>query len=480
MTDTNLDLSGKSAHREEPEADARHCQPQQVGVSNAGAAGFLRCFRRPSMRLSPFTGAYLTDPASVWRRILDDPDGVHYAEDLGLWLISRHGHVRRALADPATFGNALTLAPVYEVCPEAMKVVMQIDAPPTTAAADPPVHPRTRRALRATFANTPDRAEADYGPIVRRRVDQLVSRLVGQHGEQVDLLPELATELPLLVVLDILGVPDADIDRIRRWADGQIALVWGQPDPAEQVRLAQGLLEFWHYCQELVQQRIDRGGHGDDFISRALAYRDDDDAVLTVSEVASMAFNLLVAGHETTAGLLAHALDQALSEPQRWRTLAADPGSVHAFVAETLRFAPAIDGWLRVTTRDVTLGTVTIPAGARCLLLIGAANRDPAVFAHPDRFDPHRGDVADHLSFGHGPHFCIGAALARLEAGIALTRLAAAIPGLRLTPGQHRSYKPNVAFRAHHTLPAIIDIMAPADDQMTPEAAGAEVHAARQ
>ncbi|MEK8106057.1 cytochrome P450 [Micromonospora sp. M12] len=179
-------------------------------------------------------------------------------------------------------------------------------------------------------------------------------------------------------------MPDADIARIRSWADGQIALIWGHPDPAEQIRLAQGLLEFWHYCEDLVRQRVDSGHRGDDFISRALDYRDDDDAVLTVPEVASLAFNLLVAGHETTAGLLAHALDQALSAPQRWSAIVADPDIVPAFVGETLRFAPAIDGWLRVTSRDVTLGAVTIPAGARCLLLIGAANRDPAAFAQPD------------------------------------------------------------------------------------------------
>ncbi|GAB3960570.1 hypothetical protein GCM10027614_82840 [Micromonospora vulcania] len=305
-----------------------------------------------------------------------------------------------------------------------------------------------------------------------------MSRLAARDGEQVDLIPEFATELPLLVVLDILGVPDADIGRIRSWADGQIALVWGQPDPAEQVRLAQGLVDFWHYCQELVQQRVDSGQRGDDYISRALAYRDDDDSVLTVSEVASLAFNLLVAGHETTAGLLAHSIDQALSSPQRWRTIGTDPRYVPAFVTETLRFAPAIDGWLRVTHRDVTLGNVTIPAGARCLLLIGAANRDPGVFTHPDRFDPHRPDVRDQLSFGHGPHYCIGAALAGLEARITLTRLAAAIPGLRLTSEQHRSYKPNVAFRAHHSLLATIDTMAPVDTTAVPEVAGAEMHAA--
>ncbi|MET8277992.1 cytochrome P450 [Micromonospora sp. NPDC005174] len=430
------------------------------------------------MQLSPYSGAYLSDPASAWRRILDDPDRALYAEDLGLWLISRHADVRRALADAATFGNALTLAPVYAVCPEAMSVIMQIDAPPTTAAADPPVHLRTRRALRATFANTADRAEAEYGRIVRRRVDELVSRLVAQRGERVDLVSGFTTELPLLVILDILGVPDADVDRIRRWADGQVALIWGQPDPDEQVRLARGLLEFWRYCQDLVRQRLDSGVDGTDFVSRALTYRDDDDDVLTVPEVASLAFNLLVAGHETTAGLLAHALDAALSSPHRWQALVADPRSVPGFVAETLRFAPAIDGWLRVTRRDVTLGEVTIPAGARCLLMIGAANRDPSVFAHPDRFDEHRIDAADHLSFGHGPHFCIGAALARLEAGIALTQLAEAIPGLQLAPEHRRSFKPNVSFRAHDSLLATIDVRTPADAPQVSQPAPAEAQAA--
>ncbi|WP_089155557.1 cytochrome P450 [Micromonospora sp. NBS 11-29] len=412
------------------------------------------------MRLNPFAGAYLTDPAGVWARLLERDGGVHHDDELGLWLITRHADVRRALADARTFGNALTLAPVYEICPEALALVARIDAPPTTAAADPPTHPRTRRALRATFANTPERVEQRYGGIVRRRVDELVSRLAARAGDRVDLIAGFTAELPLLVVLDILGVPARDVPRIRSWADGQIALIWGCPEPAEQVRLAAGLLEFWHYCQDLVRRR--RHGGGDDYVTELLAYRGGDDEVLTVAEVASIVFNLLVAGHETTAGLLAHALDRALSEPDRWRGFAQRPERVPAFVTETLRFAPAIDGWLRVTTAPVTLGGVTIPAGARCLLLIGAANRDPAVFGHPDRFDPDRPDAHDHLSFGHGPHFCIGAALARLEAVTALTRLAAALPGLRPAPGQHRVFRPNLAFRAHRDLPVIVDPAVPA------------------
>jgi cytochrome P450 len=408
------------------------------------------------MELGPFTGTYLTDPAATWRKLLDAPEEVHYDGDLGMWLIAKHADVRRAFADTETFQNALTLAPVYQVSPEAMSVIMQIDAPPTTAAADAPVHTRTRRALRATFANTAGRVDDQYGPIVRRRVEELVTSLADRAGEIVDLIPTIATELPLLVVMDILGVPEADVPRIRNWADGQIALVWGRPDPAEQLRLARGLRDFWHYCRQLVAERVDDAMHGADFIRKVLRFRAGDDAVLTEAEVASLAFNLLVAGHETTAGLLAHGLEYALSAPERWRRLVADPGYAPAFVEETLRFGPAIDGWLRVTGRPVTIGGQTIPAGARCLLLIGAANRDAAAFHDPDRFDPHRTDTKDQLSFGYGPHFCIGAALARLEARVALTRLAATLPGLRLASGHRTSYKPNAAFRAHRTLPVLV------------------------
>ncbi|WP_203865560.1 cytochrome P450 [Plantactinospora endophytica] len=379
---------------------------------------------------------------------------MRYAEGLGLWLISRHDHVRQAFADVDSFGNALTLAPVYPLCPEALAIMVSLDVPPTTAAADPPVHTRTRRALRATFANTDPRVAIQYGPIVRRRVDELVNAVAARRGEVVDLVPEFTTLLPLLVILDILGVPDHEVTRIRDWADGQIALGWGQPDPAEQVRLARNLLDFWTYCQGLVHQRVTGALDGDDFISRALRYRDGDDKILTVDEVASLAFNLLVAGHETTAGLLTHSLEQALAVPRRWERIAAEPASVPAFLEEALRFSPAIDGWLRVTRRPVTIGGVTIPAGQRCLLLIGVANRDPATFTDPDRFNPARHDADRHLSYGHGPHYCIGAALARLEARTALVRLAARMPDLRLVPWHTPALAPNLAFRALRALPA--------------------------
>ncbi|MBB6380234.1 cytochrome P450 [Pseudonocardia eucalypti] len=414
------------------------------------------------MELGAFDGNYVIDPAATWRELLAGPDRAHFAEDLGLWLIWRHEDVRRALADGERFKNALTLTPLFELCPAAMDVAMRIDAPATTAAADAPVHTRTRKALRATFATTAKGVAEQYLEVIDRRVDELVGRLADRAGAEVDLVPAFTSELPLLVLVDLLGVPERDIPLIRNWADGQIALVWGRPSPADQERLAGGLLDFWRYCRSLVTRRLDEpaAGRPDDFLGRVLRYRGGADAVLSIDEVASFAFNLLVAGHETTAGLLAHGIDHALSRPELWGRIARDPGHVPALVEETLRFTPPIDGWLRVTSAPVELGPVTIPAGARCLLLLGAANRDPAVFGQPDLLDTDRPDAREHLSFGHGAHFCVGAALARLEAERALTALARAFPDLRLAAGHTRSFHPNAGFRAHRDLRVAIQAIA--------------------
>jgi cytochrome P450 len=220
--------------------------------------------------------------------------------------------------------------------------------------------------------------------------------------------------------------------------------VWGQPDDAEQVRLAQGLLDFRTWTQAHVAGReAERlaGRPGGDWLGEVLRWRDQHggDQALTMAEVASLAFNLLVAGHETTAGLITHSLDAALSDSVRWRALGADPTLIPEHVERTLRCRPPIDGWLRLAKRDIPLDGATIPAGARVLLLLGAANRED-------------GEL---LSFGHGPHYCVGAALARLEAGRALTALTARLPGLKLAPQWKRRRKVNLAFNAHEELLAV-------------------------
>lgn len=314
LKNADIDLLPEWAHREA-------CGGSRSPGSRSAIPFVAMAFEEAVMRLDPFAGAYLTDPAQVWRRLLDEPEGVRHDPDLGLWLITRHADVRRALGDAEAFGNALTLAPIYDVCPEAMEFIARIDAPPTTAAADPRRTPdppgpagdlRQHRRTRRTPVRRDRRAPGRRTGVPARRP----RRRAGGPRRRVH--HRTAPAGPARHPRRTGGGRRAG----QGLGDGQIALLWGQPDPAEQVRLARDLWEFWRYCERLVGARLGGARYGEDYVSQLLAYRDGDDEVLTVAEVSSIVFNLMVAGHETTAGLLAHALDQALSGPGRWRSLA--------------------------------------------------------------------------------------------------------------------------------------------------------------
>ena len=409
------------------------------------------------MRLDPFSVLYGHNPMDIWHRLLADGERVGFDVQLGVWLIVGHDPVRRALDDAERFANAATLVPIMPIPDEVTAMLAAFDAPPVAVTADAPVHARTRAAIRTVIPNTAVRVEQRWGVLIRYRVDQLVDEIAAQDASTtVDLVERFARRLPMLIILDIIGVPVRNAHRIRQWSDGFVDLVWGNADPAGQLRAAQGLDALWQYCRSLIANRVAVGAaeRNDDLIAKLLRYRAGDDTRLTEAEVAAIVLNLLVAGWETTAGLIGQALEHAVAEPTRWARLATDAHYASTHVEETLRHSPVLDGWLRITTTDVTLAGVTIPTGSRCLLLLGTANHDPVVFTNPERFDPDRAWLSHHLAFGEGPHHCVGAALARLEATTAVTALARRLPALSLTAGYRRSYRPNIAVRSHLALPA--------------------------
>ncbi|MFF5085330.1 cytochrome P450 [Actinoplanes sp. NPDC000266] len=403
------------------------------------------------MRLDPFSPAYSRDPAAAWRRLLATGYTVGYDPALDLWLIGGHDNVRTVLADTDRFSNAATLAPIQAASPQTRAVLAGIDARPVSVTADRPEHLRTRAVLRALFPTTPARASQQWGPIVAARTEELITSLAGRGT--VDLM-HFSVQLPLRVILDVLGLPASDAADIQAWTDDFAHLVWGNPTPDEQLACARSCVALWQYCQHTVEHRAAATQFGGGIVGDLLRYRNEDDAKLTVAEVAALTLNIVGAGSETTAAALGNALRHALAEPGRWARLARDDQYLAGFVEETLRHCPAIDGWLRLTLTDVTLDQVTIPAGSRCLVPIGTAGHDRDVYSQPHVFDPTRPRAGQHLAFGAGSHHCIGAALARLELTTALHLLARRVPNLTVDTSRPLTTRPSAALRQHRTMPA--------------------------
>jgi len=190
----------------------------------------------------------------------------------------------------------------------------------------------------------------------------------------------------------------------------------------------------------------------DDFASALLEIHDEDPEALTHEEIGSILYSLTFAGHETTNFLIANLLRRLLEDPARWDSVVADPELVPGAILETLRYDPSVPVWRRVTKRPVTLGGVDIPQGAKLFLWLAASGRDASVFPEPEKFDLRRTNASKTLAFGKGIHYCIGAALGKLEAHIALETLIRRFPRLRLVEGQAFSFHPNISFRGPQAL----------------------------
>jgi len=321
------------------------------------------------------------------------------------YLLSRYQDIRRVLADPV-FSRAAT------VRPEAPKLTaMPFDAGGLFTL-DPPEHTRLRALVVQEF--TPRRVDG-LRPLIADAADRLVDALVAA-GPGTDLIAAYAFPLPAFVICELLGVPFADRERFQGWSDALLSL--DAPSPT-----ARG--ELLGYLAALVADK--RQHPGDDLLSD-LAGADLDER-----ELLTMAMTLLIAGHETTAGMIGASVLTLLLRPGGLTALgAALPEDISALVEELLRYNPLGDGGpLRVTLRDTEVGGTLIPRNSAVIAAIGSANRDVRVFTDPETFDPDR-TGRPHLAFGHGAHYCLGASLARAELAIAVTTLARRLPGLRL------------------------------------------------
>src|SRR5919206_3981265 len=285
-------------------------------------------------------------------------------------------------------------------------------------------------------------------PRVRAILAELLDRV--DPSAPFDLVSALTFPLPATVIFSFMGVPREDYGQLEEWCGHRAALAWGRPAPDEQVEHATSMAAYRRYLRELVAAKAtDRS---DDFASALLAIHDEDPDALTQEEIASILFSLSFAGHETTNYLIGNMLRRLLEDPARWDAIVADPSLIPGAVEETLRYDTSVPIWRRRTKRPAMLGGVEIPEGATLFLWLAASGHDASVFRDPERFDMRRPNAKRHLAFGKGIHFCIGSALGKLEAQLALEELTRRFPGLRLVEGQELRFHPNISFRGPQAL----------------------------
>nr|WP_267254539.1 cytochrome P450 [Catenulispora rubra] len=311
--------------------------------------------------------------------------------------------------------------------------------------------------MRALMAQvfTPRRVAA-LQPAIEEAVDVLLDRLgvAGADGRTVDFMDQFAYQLPVTVICELLGVPAADHDRFRPLAADLAEALELSADTDPGPAGAAAARELAGYFTPLISQR--RMSPRDDLIGALVAARDADDGRLSETELLANLVVLLVAGFETTTNPLGNGLAILFGRPDLAAALRTGDVAVSGFIEEVLRY----DSPVQVTTREAreenqTIVGVPVPEGSVLILLIGAANRDPARRSDPDRFDPTRSDVKP-LSFGAGAHFCLGDGLARLEAAVAVPRLLARFPDLTAHPDRQPVRRDRLVLRGYQSLPVLI------------------------
>lgn len=377
----------------------------------------------------------------------DEP--VMYDERVGYWVVTRYDDVKAVFEDWETFSSENAQAPVRKRGDEATRIMTEggFTAYSGLSARVPPDHTRIRKIAQKAF--TPRRYKV-LEPSIRDHVVSQVEAMLVRQSPGGDIVRDLAYDVPTVTILTLLGADVSQVEQFKRWSDSRAAMTWGDLSDDEQIPHARNLVEYWAECQRLVDQAHESGPDsliGD--LVRAQQAGDD----ITDHEIASLAYSMLFAGHETTTTLIGNSVRELLSHPEQWSQVVADPTRIPAAIDEVLRHSGSIVAWRRKALRDGQIGEVQIPQGAELLLVMGSANRDETRFEEGESFDITRANAREHLSFGFGIHFCLGNLLAKLQAKVALEELARLAPDLRLAEGSEIRFGDNLSFRAPIAVP---------------------------
>jgi cytochrome P450 len=380
--------------------------------------------------LAALTQDFATDPYTALRALRARGPVHHVRFPTGdtAWMIVGHAEARAALADPRM---CLDVRHSAEYDSDGLHSIGR-----NMLQTDPPDHTRLRALVAREF--TARRIKA-LRVRVQEATDTLLDAMVP--AGRADLLDALAFPLPLTVICELLGVPGVDHDAFRGWTARMLTI--GAPEAS-----ALATREMAGYLTGLIDEKrhVADAPEGD-LLHALVAAHDEDGDHLTDEELIGMAFLLLVAGHETTVNLIGNAVHLLLTHPEQLAAVRADPSLVENAVEEALRFEPPTPaGTYRYTAEPLTVAGAELPQGARVVISLASANRDPARFPDPERFDIRRDPALtrSHLAFGHGIHHCLGAPLARLEANLALRALLDRCPALALDGDPAPDWRPSI------------------------------------
>ena len=372
---------------------------------------------------------------------------IFYCPSINYWVVSKYSDIKRIFTDHKTFVASNTLAPVFDINSAVHEILSpDVYAPePVQSNCLPPKHTRIRRAVLKIL-------NREYFhsliPSIEQIVEEYCDRIAKR--EDCDLASEFAYDIPALIMMRIQGICSSRLADVKRWARDRHLFSLGALPSDQQPAVARSMLEYWQFCCEIVHDRVVYPR--DDYASKLLAIRAGNDDILTLNEIRSLVFSLLLAGHETTANMMLNMVVATQSHPHLWATLRGQTDLQQKVVEECLRVNSSVIAWRRQTSRECRIGGVVLPEGANVLLAIASGNCDEEVFPNPAEIDIHRENLRGHLSFGLGIHKCIGEELARIELRIVLNKLTQRFPNMSIMQPGETVYTPLLTFRGPTSL----------------------------
>jgi cytochrome P450 len=384
------------------------------------------------------------DPFDFYAHIRED-DPVYSVDGHDAYLVTRFDDCVAVLTNPKLFSSR-TGPGLRRTPPDAAKAVMATGyrLVRTLLTNDPPDHRRYRSLVSPQFSA---RRISSLEPHITALSQRLVSNCLARGS--VDFVHEFAKPLPLIVIAEFLGVSDGDLNVFEKWSDDAAAVLGGNLTEDQEVKSTQSLVDLLDYFAQQADKR--RSEPRSDFLTTLLTAGNDP---LTIEEIIALAYVVLVAGNETTVNLLSSAMLLLLQNPEQLQRVRDDRSLIPAVIEETLRLQAPIQGIPRVVTQDTEIHGVHISAGTQVIAMIAAGHRDPSVFDAPDEFRLDRPPGKSHIAFGQGIHFCLGAALSRMEGSIALSAILDGFSTIQIAePAFEPQYNDNAILRSLQELP---------------------------